>query len=43
MEKGRLKGRAPALQELFLLNDDASAHRLEQIIASTDALADAMI
>ncbi|KAM6496228.1 hypothetical protein JOM56_008934 [Amanita muscaria] len=35
-ENRRFKGPAPALQELFLLSDDTSAHRLEQIIASTD-------
>lgn len=39
----RLQGPAPALQELFLLSNNASAQCLEGIIASTDAAATPLI
>jgi len=39
----RVAGPPAALQELFLLCDDASAQRLEEIIASTDAAAKPLI
>ena len=42
-ERKRVAGPPAALQEIFLLSEDASAKRLEEIISSTDEAAETLI